>query len=88
MTEAASVACLEEKYFSALFIKKAGIPFSVWQSRFRIGVAIDRLRSRHPRISDIAYGLGYDELSTFQRAFKRHTARTPSKVLQELATKE
>ncbi len=44
----------------------------------KIDKAIDLLQDPDLRISDIAYDLGYDSLTTFNRAFKEHTGKPPT----------
>jgi AraC-like DNA-binding protein len=44
----------------------------------KIKKATDSLRNKELRISDIAYDLGYDSLTTFNRAFKEETGKSPS----------
>ena len=78
LTDAAEVAGLEVKYFSAFFRSRVGINFTTWHNRTRISWALERLKRRDLRISDLAYDLGFRDLSTFQRAFKRHTGMTPT----------
>ncbi len=47
-------------------------------SKMRINKALDLLQHKDMRISDIAYDLGYDSLTTFNRVFKSHTGKSPS----------
>ena len=39
--------------------------------------ALRMLGLKHVSMADIAYGLGYNEQSSFNRAFKRWTGKTP-----------
>jgi len=39
---------------------------------------ITRLNDKNLRISDIAYDLGYNSLTTFNRAFKEQMGKSPS----------
>jgi AraC-like DNA-binding protein len=47
-------------------------------SQMKIKKAITSLNNKELRISDIAYDLGYDSLTTFNRVFKDQTGKTPS----------
>ncbi len=44
----------------------------------KIDKATELLNNQDVRISDIAYDLGFDSLTTFNRAFKRQTGKSPS----------
>jgi AraC-like DNA-binding protein len=36
--------------------------------------------AQHRRIADIAYAVGFNDLSNFNHAFRQHFGRTPSEV--------
>ena len=74
---AAKIAGLEEKYFSAFFHQKIGICFRDWITHTRVNRAKELLRARNDSITDIAFAVGFRELRTFERAFKRCTGKTP-----------
>jgi AraC-like DNA-binding protein len=68
---------MEKTYFSAFFREKIGVPFSQWLSRHRIERAVDLMKSRNYAISEVAARVGFQNLRTFERHFKRHTGQTP-----------
>jgi AraC-like DNA-binding protein len=74
---AAEVAAMEKTYFSYFFHQKVGITFSVWLQYVRIKQALELLRARNRTITEVAFAVGFNELSTFQKAFKRWTSLTP-----------
>jgi two-component system response regulator YesN len=74
---AAKVAGLEKNYFSSYFRKKTGVTFGEWQAWVRIDKAKDLMSTTDDSISEVAEAVGYLDLRTFQRAFKRCTAKTP-----------
>lgn len=80
LTQVAEVACMESAYFSVYFRKKVGLNFTAWLSRFRVEKAIELMRLRDFSICEIALAVGYQDLSTFVRAFKRHTGITPREI--------
>jgi len=47
-------------------------------TKMKIRKAADSLMNKDLRISDIAYDLGYDSLTTFNRAFKEQIGKSPS----------
>ena len=80
----ASIAAMERTYFSAYFSKKVGITFTDWLRRIRVGKAIGLMEVRDTSILRIAFEVGFGDLGTFERAFKRYTGRTPSDFRKSL----
>ena len=76
LATAAQVAALEEKYFSTYFRKKAGICFTDWLAHARIKRAVDMMRVHDYTITWIAFAVGFREIRTFERAFKKYTGMT------------
>ncbi|HEY6320601.1 MAG TPA: AraC family transcriptional regulator [Thermoanaerobaculia bacterium] len=73
---AADIAGMEATYFSAFFRKKIGIRYTDWLGCLRVAHAIRLLRSRDRPIADIAQAVGFNDLRTFERNFKRITHTT------------
>lgn len=73
LRDAASVAGLEAKYFSAFFRAKVGVCFKEWLAQHRIDRALSLLADRDLSITQVAFAVGFQDLRTFQRAFKKHT---------------
>lgn len=78
LAEAADVAGLEPKYFSTFFHEKTGVCFSAWMRQLRVEKALDLMRARNYSITRVSLEVGFGDLRTFERAFKRVTAMTPS----------
>jgi len=76
LDEAAKIACLERKYFSAFFRAKVGIGFTRWQKRLRISRALEILRSRDDSVLQVARSCGFRSVRTFERAFKHQIGLT------------
>jgi AraC-like DNA-binding protein len=74
---AAGIAAMERTYFSHFFRQKVGVTFSSWLQYVRIGAALEMIKERDHSITDVAFSVGFNELSTFQKAFKRWTNLTP-----------
>ena len=78
LSNVASVACLEEKYFSSFFHKKTGVRFVDFLSYVRVEHA-KRLLSRNDlSVSQVATTVGYHNRRTLERAFKKWTGITPT----------
>jgi len=77
LSDAARVAAMEASYFSTFFHSKIGIPFSDWLRRIRVAKAIEMIQEEDRSICDVAFAVGFNDLRTFGRAFKRYTQSTP-----------
>ena len=77
LCEAARIAHLEEKYFSTYFHRKTGICFKAWLAQVRIGHAKSMMEQENCSITEVAFAVGFRDLRTFERSFKRYTDMTP-----------
>lgn len=78
LSTAARVASMERSSFSRFFRQKVGLPFCQWLTRLRIIRARELLETeKHTSISDIAFAVGFSNLRSFQRSFKRYQGTTP-----------
>ena len=75
--DAAQVAGLSPNYFSTYFRQRVGISYTAWAHGVRIELALEQMRVSDDGITEIAHRVGYRDLRTFERAFKRHTSMTP-----------
>ena len=72
------VAHISVSYLYYLFRKELGIPFKIFLGKVRIEKAKQLLIENYKlRITDIAFEVGYCDLSYFQRVFKRNVGITP-----------
>lgn len=78
LQRAADIAALERTYFSTYFRAKVGVCFSNWLSMLRVREAKRLLRRSDRPISDVAIDVGFGNLTSLERAFKRWTGTTPS----------
>jgi AraC-like DNA-binding protein len=76
LEKAAQIAATEKTYFSTFFHKKVGITFTDWLRQIRVAKAIEIIKTRNQSICDIAFEVGFGDLRTFERAFKRYTNLT------------
>ncbi len=61
-------------------LSQAGTGFSELLDELRHELALEYVRDMKRPLGEVAYLLGYSELSAFLRAFKRWTGKTPSEV--------
>jgi len=84
LEKAAQIAATEKTYFSTFFRKKVGITFTDWLRRLRVAKAIEIMKTRNESICDIAFEVGFGDLRTFERAFKRYTNLTAREFKQSI----
>jgi len=72
-------------YFCKMFKKITGINFTDYLSRVRIEKAKNLLLNRNLRISEIAYEVGFQSLTHFNRVFKKITGQSPTEYRGQLA---
>jgi len=76
---------MSASYFSEKFKEITGINFVSYVARTRIEKARNLLHNPNLRISEIAFDVGFQSLSQFNRAFKDVTGQAPSTYRQSLA---
>jgi AraC-like DNA-binding protein len=72
-------------YFCKMFKKVTGINFTDYISRLRIEQARNLLLNPNLRISEIAYEVGFQSLTHFNRVFKRIVGQSPTIYRGQLA---
>jgi AraC-like DNA-binding protein len=71
-------------YFCKMFKKATGINFTDYLSRVRTERAKNLLLNRNLRISEIAYEVGFQSLTHFNRVFKRILGESPTDYRAQL----
>lgn len=71
---------LEPSYFARLFKKRTGLPPLNWLCRFRLGKAVELLKSTDLRISEIALSVGFPDPLYFTRRFTERYGIPPSEM--------
>jgi AraC-like DNA-binding protein len=84
LAKAAQVAGMERKYFSTFFHNKVGICFKDWLMSIRITRAIHLMENENCSVTQLAFMTGFDDLRTFERAFKRYTGAPPLEFKRRL----
>lgn len=72
-------------YFCKMFKKATGINFTDYVSRVRIEKAKNLLLNPNLRISEIAYEVGFQSLTHFNRVFKKLAGQSPTEYRAQLA---
>jgi AraC-like DNA-binding protein len=71
-------------YFCKLFKKATGLNFTDYVSRVRIEKAKNLLLNPHLRVSEIAYEVGFQSLTHFNRVFKKIIGQSPTVYRSQL----
>jgi AraC-like DNA-binding protein/ligand-binding sensor protein len=79
-------AGLSESHFCRIFREGTGLTLTDYVNRRRIQWAKKELLKTETRISEIAFLIGYQSLSQFNRSFARVTGRSPSQYRAEELT--
>jgi len=66
-------------YFCKLFKRATGLTFTDYVSRLRIEKAKALLLNPNLRVSEIAYEVGFQSLTHFNRIFKNHLGQSPTR---------
>lgn len=77
LVRCAKLAAMERSYFSVFFSEKVGITFRDWIRELRISEARKLMAQHNYPISDVAAMVGYRDLRSFERAFKKSTDLRP-----------
>jgi len=84
LASAAEAVNLSAKHFSEVFHKAIGIPFVEYVARVRVEKAKGLLANPQLRISEIAFEVGFQSLSQFNRAFRHYAGTSPREYRQAL----
>ena len=71
-------------YFCKMFKKVAGVNFTDYLSRIRIEKSKNLLLNPNLRISEIAYEVGFQSLTHFNRTFKKLVGQSPTDYREKL----
>jgi AraC-like DNA-binding protein/ligand-binding sensor protein len=72
-------------HFCKMFKKVTGVNFTEYVSRVRVEKARNLLLNPNLRISEIAYEIGFQSLTHFNRVFKTITGQSPTDYRRQLA---
>lgn len=82
----AKVAGASVFHFCKIFHKSTGLNFTEYVARARVEAAREGLLNPNRRISEIAYDVGFQSLTQFNRTFKRIFGQSPSEYRDNLST--
>ena len=73
-------------YFCKMFKKKTGMNFTDYLARVRIEKAKNLLLNENLRVSEIAYAVGFQSLTHFNRVFKRVVNQSPTQYREQITS--
>jgi AraC-like DNA-binding protein len=74
-------------YFCKMFKKATGVTFTDYLARVRVEKAKNLLLNPHLRVSEIAYTVGFQSLTHFNRLFRKLTGESPTSFRDNVATR-
>jgi AraC-like DNA-binding protein len=77
LTRAAAIVAMEPSAFSRFFRRAVGITFTQWLARVRLVKAMEAFSQKNLAVTEVALDVGFADVRTFQRAFKKFTGLTP-----------
>jgi AraC-like DNA-binding protein/ligand-binding sensor protein len=86
LADVAKAAGASVFHFCKVFHKATGVTFTDYVARVRVEDARTRLLNPNLRISEIAYDVGFQSLTQFNRTFKRVFGQSPSDFRLRLAS--
>ena len=86
MRDVAKVVNISTFYFCKMFKKTTGLTFTEYLSQVRISKAKNLLLNPNLRISEIAYDIGYQSLTHFNRTFRRIVGQSPTVYRKSVST--
>src|SRR5436190_500641 len=85
LTRVAQAVNISGNYLSEKFKNVTGLKFVEYVARVRFEKACDLLENVDHRISEIAFAVGFQSLSQFNRVFKKLSGRSPTQYRFSLA---
>lgn len=86
LADVAKAAGASVFHFCKVFHKATGLKFTDYVARVRLEDARTRLLNPNLRVSEIAYDVGFQSLTQFNRTFKRVFGQSPSEFRARLAS--
>jgi AraC-like DNA-binding protein/ligand-binding sensor protein len=88
LADVAKAAAASVFHFCKVFHKATGLTFTDYVARVRLEDARNRLLNPNLRISEIAYDVGFQSLTQFNRTFKRVFGQSPSEFRARLSSRK
>jgi AraC-like DNA-binding protein len=86
IAEVAHVVNMSAHYFSEKFKQSTGLTFTEYVGRVRIEKARNLLQNPNMSVSEIAYAVGFQSLSQFNRLFRKYVGQAPTAYRRGMAS--
>jgi AraC-like DNA-binding protein len=84
LPQVAQIANASPFYFCKLFKRATGLTFTKFVSRVRIESSKDLLTNPQRRVSEVAYEVGFQSLTQFNRVFKKILGQSPTEYRRKM----
>ena len=88
LAKVAKAVGISGNHLSEKFKQVTGVNFVDYVARTRFEKACDLLRNSNLRISEIAFAVGFQSLSQFNRVFKKRSGKSPTEYRDKASNKE
>jgi transcriptional regulator GlxA family with amidase domain len=88
LSKVAKAVNISTNHLSEKFKQVTGVKFVDYVAQIRFEKARDLLQNSNLRISEIAFAVGFQSLSQFNRVFKRLAGKSPSQYRDKLSNTE
>ncbi len=68
---------VEHSYFSRIFKKEMGVTLMLYIAKIRIEKAKEYIQHNNSNLAEIAFMVGYDDYTYFNKVFRKHTGISP-----------
>lgn len=83
LDEVASHVCVSPFYFCKIFKQATGMTLTEYVNRRRVEWAKRKLLNPHARVTEVAFDVGYQSLSQFNRSFLKYAGESPTKFREQ-----
>ena len=84
LDEVAAEVNVSSYYFCKLFKHATGMTFTAYVNRQRIEWAKRKLQHPTARVTEVAYDVGYQSLSQFNRSFSKYVGESPTRFRERM----
>ncbi len=88
LDDVAAHVCVSPYYFCKIFKQATGMTLTEYVNRRRIERAKRKLLVPHARVTEVAYDVGYQSLSQFNRSFLKYVGMSPTQFRERSVMQE
>ncbi|MCB1229319.1 MAG: helix-turn-helix domain-containing protein [Verrucomicrobiae bacterium] len=88
LDDVAAHVCVSPYYFCKIFKQATGMTLTEYVNRRRIERAKRKLLIPHARVTEVAYDVGYQSLSQFNRSFLKYVGMSPTQFRERSVMQE